>query len=195
MLPGERGEQTAQERKSLLFNTFPRNWRDEFTLNRNNPENAPEQEIIDFMEKKKELTDAELSRKERTKSKKKKLDESKKKREKNAGNTPCRLHNGEHLWKDCPNNRKNRGKTFNRNSGRGPGGRHGAFQQYGRGAQGRGGRFHNNQGRGFGKTIHPNGINDQYHQQYEKSDNSTLATNQGSQRDWDDQSYYQDQSW
>ena len=72
MLPGARGELTTQEQKSLLFNTFPRHWRDEFTLNQNNPENAPEEEIIDFMEKKKELTDAEISRKERTEAKKKK---------------------------------------------------------------------------------------------------------------------------
>ena len=81
MLPGARGELTALERKSLLFNSFSRLWRDEFTLNQNNPENVLEQEIIDFMEKKKELTVIEISKKEKTEAKKKKMNESKKKRE------------------------------------------------------------------------------------------------------------------
>ena len=226
MLPGARGELTDLERKSMLFNTFPRKWRDEFTLFRTDPEAASEFDIIDFMEKKKDLTDHEQSRKSRGESKnKKKIDEHKKKRKEAAGNKDCRMHPGQHLWKDCPMNR--RGKTYNKNFGRGQGGR---YQQQGRGGfQGRG--FHNQgrsfnssgrgfqgrgfqqQGRGYGRGRGNFNPNDQYFQQSigTSSDSSTIATNpnqSGQQSDWDNyqyqnqntyqqqpDQYYSDQRW
>ena len=51
MLPGAREKPTDLERKSMLFNTFPKKWRDEFTLLRTDPEAASECDITDFMEK------------------------------------------------------------------------------------------------------------------------------------------------
>ena len=104
LLPGNHNTLMDLERKSLLFNTFPKTWRAaEFMLNCNDPELASEKEIKDFMEKKKEITDRENSVREKAKSKVKKMEESKKKRDEKKGNQPCRTHNGAHLWKDdCP---------------------------------------------------------------------------------------------
>ena len=78
LLPGNHNTLTDMEKKSLLFNSFPKSWRLEFTLNRNDPELASEKEIKDFMEKKKEMADREDSNKERAKAKAKKLEEAKK---------------------------------------------------------------------------------------------------------------------
>ena len=57
LLPGNHNILTDMEKKLLLFNSFPKTWRLEFTLNRNNSELASEKEIKDFMEKKKEMAD------------------------------------------------------------------------------------------------------------------------------------------
>ena len=224
MLPGAREEKlTDLERKSMLFNTFPKKWRDEFTLFRTDPETASEHDIIDYMEKKKELTDHEQSKKTKAEGKKKKMDENKKKRKEAAGNKDCRLHPGQHLWKDCPMNR--RGKTYNKNFGRGRGGR---YQQGRGGFQGRGfhnhargfnnngrggfqGRGFHNQGRGFGRGRGNFNPNDQHFQESfgAPDDTSTIATNQtGQQSNWDSSyhpqnsyqsrspdNYYSDQRW
>ena len=40
LLPGNHHVLTNMEKKSLLFNTFLKTWRSEFTLNRNDPELA-----------------------------------------------------------------------------------------------------------------------------------------------------------
>ena len=80
MLLGARGVPTVSERKSMSFNTFPKKWRDNFTLFRTDPETASEFGITDFMEKKKELTDQEQSKRSRGESKKKKIKEHKKQR-------------------------------------------------------------------------------------------------------------------
>ena len=204
LLPGNHNILTDMERKSLLFNTFPKTWRAEFTLNRNDPELASEKEIKDFMEKKKELADKEDNHKEKTKTKLKKLEDTKKKREDKKGNQPCRTHEGAHLWKDCPMNPKNRGKgnrhrtRFNKNSGRG-------FYRssdftFNRNYAGRGhsgGRFggrnfagrSNFQGRNFpgrGRGGPPQEQFYQHHHALERSDDSTLSTAPSSNfSDWD----------
>ena len=49
LLPGNHNLLTDMERKSLLFNTFPKTWRAEFTLNCNDPNLASEKEIKDFI--------------------------------------------------------------------------------------------------------------------------------------------------
>ena len=98
------------ERKLLFFNTFPKSWRAEFTLNWNNPELVSEKKIKDFMKKKKGLADKDDNLKERAKTNLKKLEETKKKREDKKGNQLCRTHDEAHLWKDCPLNPKNRGR-------------------------------------------------------------------------------------
>ena len=206
LLPGNHNILTDMERKSLLFNTFPKSWRSEFTLNRNDPELASEKEIKDFMEKKKELADKEDNSKEKAKTKLKKLEEVKRKREDKKGNQPCRTHEGMHLWKDCPLNPKNQGRSnrggrggFNKNFGRGF--NRGFENRYsrnnmGRGPPGRGfgyrgsfgsGNFQSNpSGRGRGNPQ------EQFYQHgfpTDQSDNSTLGTNQSSTRtDWDSQS-------
>ena len=198
LLPGDHSGLTDMERKSLLFNTFPITWCDEFTLNRNDPEQASEKEIKDFMEKRKDKADKEDKAKERAQTKTKKIEENKKKREDKKGNEPCRRHHGTHLWKDCPTNPKNRGRgrgrgQYNKNFGRG----------YSRGPDfnfnrntGRG--FHmsrnfsgrnSNPGRGFGRGRGP--PQEQFFQNHfpkDHSDNSTLGTHQSSQRDWDSHS-------
>ena len=110
LLPGNHNILTDMEKKSLLFNTFLKTWKAEFTLNRNGLELASEKEIKDFMEKKKELADKEDSNKERTKAKLKKMEETEKKRDDQKGNQPYRTHQGAHLWKDCPLNPRNRGR-------------------------------------------------------------------------------------
>ena len=207
LLPGNHNTLTDMERKSLLFNSFPKSWRSEFTLNRNDPELASEKEIKDFMEKKKELADKENNHKEKTKTKLKKLEDAKKKREDRKGSQPCRTHQGAHLWKDCPLNPKNRGKGnrpmrggpnqnfgrgFNRNfetrfsrnnMSRGPPGR--GFG-YNRGQPGRGTFGNPNPGRGRGRPQ------EQFYQHYhpvDQSDNSTLGTNQSSSHsEWDNHS-------
>ena len=209
LLPGNHNILTDMEKKSLLFNTFPKTWKSEFTLNRNDPELASEKEIKDFMEKKKELADKEDSNKERTKAKLKKMEETKKKREDRKGNQPCRTHEGIHLWKDCPLNPKNRGRgnrggrrnTFNRSFGRGHGrGFENSFSRnnMGRSPPGRGfggrsfsGRGHF-QGRSFGngRGTHQEQF---YQTQYptNRSDNSTIISNQSSASgfsEWDDPS-------
>ena len=69
LLPGNHNTLTDVEKKLLLFNSFPKTWRLEFTLNRNDPELASEKEIKDFMEKKKEIADREENNKERAKTK------------------------------------------------------------------------------------------------------------------------------
>ena len=97
------------EKKSLLFISFPKTWRLEFTLNRNDPKLASEKEIKDFMEKKKEMADREDNNKERAKAKAKKFEDSRKKRQEKKGNQPCQPQGGAHLWKDCPSNPKNHG--------------------------------------------------------------------------------------
>ena len=51
MLLGDHGKPTNVERKSFLFNSFPRAWREEFMKLRPNPENATVLDITDFMEK------------------------------------------------------------------------------------------------------------------------------------------------
>ena len=218
MLPGARNKLTDLERKSMLFNTFPKKWRDEFTLFRTDPETASEFDITDFMEKKKELTDREQSKKDKGENKKKKFDEQRKKRKEAAGNKDCRLHPGQHLWKDCPMNK--RGKAHNKNFGRGRGGRYqqgrGGFQGRGFNNQGRG--FNNNgrgcqgrgfqQGRGFGRGRGNFNPNDQYFQHSNaSSDNSTIASSQpGEHSDWSNyhnqntyqqqpDQFYSDQRW
>ena len=218
MLPGARNKLTDLERKSMSFNTFPKKWRDEFTLFRTDPETASEFDIIDFMEKKKELTDHEQSKKDKGENKKKKFDENRKKRKEAAGNKDCRLHPGQHLWKDCPMNK--RGKAYNKNLGRGRGGRYqqgrGGFQGRGFYNQGRGfnnsGRGHQGrgfqQGRGFGRGRGNFNPNDQYFQHSNaSSDNSTIASSQpGQQSDWSNyhnqntyqqqpDQFYSDQRW
>ena len=110
LLPGNHNTLSDMERKSLLFNTFPKSWRSKFTLNWNDPELASEKEIKDFMEKKNELADKEDNLKEKAKTKLKKLEEVKRKRDNKKGNQPCRTHEGAHLWTDCPLNPKNRGR-------------------------------------------------------------------------------------
>ena len=207
LLPGNHNILTDMEKKSLLFNSFPKTWRLEFTLNRNDPELASEKEIKDFMEKKKEMADREENSKERAKAKVKKMEETKKKRQEKKGNQLCRTHNGAHLWKDCPNNPKNqrggRG-TFNRNFGRGFevanrnfNGRGRGFQ--GRSFQGRGFPGRGFQGRGFGRgRSHPQ---EQYYLNHSKepSDVSTIAStiSHATPREWDNhanESYYYDNS-
>ena len=208
LLPGNHNMLTDMEKKSLLFNTFPKTWRSEFTLNQNNPELASEKEIKDFMEKKKELADKEDSVKERAKTKLKKLEDSKKKRNDRKGNQPCRVHKWAHLWKDCPANPKNcsRGNQggfspCNRNFGRG----------YNRGfetphscnnmsrnhpGRGFGGRSFSGRGNFQGRTFDRDRRSQQEHfyQQFnlnDQSDNSTLGTNQSSNStfsDWDNHS-------
>ena len=44
LLPGNHDLLTDQEKKSLLFNSFPRKWRCDFTLNRSDPDLATEKE-------------------------------------------------------------------------------------------------------------------------------------------------------
>ena len=79
-LPGDHAELTDMERKSLLFNTFPMTWCNEFTLNRNDPEQASEKKIKDFMEKRKDKkADKEDRAKERAQNKAKKIGDIKKK--------------------------------------------------------------------------------------------------------------------
>ena len=206
LLPGNHPELTDMERKSLLFNTFPSTWCDEFTLNRNDPEQASEKEIKDFMEKRKEKADKEASSKERTQAKIKKIKDKREKRDNKKGNEPCRKHYGAHLWKDCPTNPKNRGGRgrgrglFNRNLGRGlsdnvdmnhgrnhSGRSHTGRSFMGRGFMGRGfrGRSNFNSGRGFGRGRGPQ---EQYYQSHhiDQSDSSTIGTNQSSAyHDWD----------
>ena len=201
LLPRDHLELTDTERKSLLFNTFPVTWCNEFTLNRNDPEQASEKEIKDFMEKRKDKADREDRIKERAQTKAKKMCENKKKREAKKGNEPCRRHQGAHLWKDCPTNPKNRGRgsgrgTYNKNFGRAVYGR-GPDLSFNR-SQGRdfngprnfGGR-NSYLARGFGRGR---GIQqEQYYQHHpfskDQSDNSTLETNQsGSYHDWDSHS-------
>ena len=198
LLPGDHAELTDMERKSLLFNTFPMTWCDEFTLNRNDPEQASEKEIKDFMEKRKDKADKEERTKDRAQSKSKKMEENKKKREEKKGNEPCRRHQGTHLWKDCPSNPKNRGRgrgrsAYNRNFGRG----YGRAPEFisrtpGRGFNGPrsfGGRI-NQPGRGFNRGRGP--PQEQYYQNNfpkDQSDNSTLGTtHSGSYHDWDSHS-------
>ena len=126
-LPSNHNTLTDMERKSLLFNIFPKTWRAEFTLNPKDSNLASEKGIKDFMEKKKELAGKEDNNKEKVKNKLKKVEEQKKRREDKKRNQPCRTHNGAHLWKDCPSNPKNRGRErgsrgffgFNQNFGRG----------------------------------------------------------------------------
>ena len=65
LLPGDHPERTDMERKSLLFNTFPSTWCEEFTLNRNDPEQVSKKEIKDFMEKRKEKADKEAAANEK----------------------------------------------------------------------------------------------------------------------------------
>ena len=205
LLPGNHNTLTDMEKKSLLFNTFPKTWRSEFTLNRNDPELASEKEIKDFMEKKKELADKEDNIKERAKTKLKKLEDSKKKRDDRKGNQPCRVHEGAHLWKDCPANPKNRGRgngggrsPFNQNFGRG-------YNQGFETPHSRNNMSRNHPGRGFGgrsfsgrsnfqgRTFDQDRRSQQEHfyQQFslnDQSDNSTLGTNQSSNAtfsDWD----------
>ena len=218
LLPGARGKLTESERKAMLYNTFPKSWRTQFSLHRADPDKSTVLDILDYMSTIKDMSDAEHSKKEAADTKKKKLEEGKKKRDKSNGNKDCRLHPGQHLWKDCPHNKKNRGKTYNKNSGRGFQGR--GFQGrgfqgrgfQGRGFQGRGfqgGRFNQNQGRSFAGRGRGN---DQYFQGYVGSDSSTIATNQTAQSAWDsyhsqgqrgytynnqyDQgSYFSDQQW
>ena len=206
LLPGNHHTLTDMERKSLLFNSFPKTWRSEFTLNRNDPELASEKEIKDFMEKKKELADKEDNLKERAKSKVKKLEEAKKKREDKKGNQPCRTHEGAHMWKDCPMNPKNRGRGGrsringpNRIFGRGfvrntnfshnHSGRHSGRSFGGRSFGGRsfGGRG-NFQGRGFpGRSSGP--PQEQFYQYQTHSDNSTISTAPtNSFSEWDESS-------
>ena len=195
LLPGNHNILTDMEKKSLLFNTFPKTWRAKFTLNQNDPELASEKEIKDFVEKKKELADKEDNNKERAKSKLKKLKETKKKREDKKGNQPCRTHNREHLWKDCPLNPRNQGRGNH-------GGRNALNRSFGRGYnrnfeilfsrnnmsrshadRGFGGRSFpgrgNFQGRNFGRGRGP--PQEQFYQYQhfnDQSDNSTLGTNQ-----------------
>ena len=186
LLPGNHNILTDMEKKSLLFNSFPKTWRTEFTLNRNDPELASEKEIKDFMEKKKEIADRKENHKEKAKAKVKKMEDSKKKRSEKKGNQPCRTHHGAHLWKDCPNNPKNRLRgrgIFNRNPGRG-------FDNFnsnksylgrslqGRGFQGRSFQGRGYQGRGFGRGRgHPQ---EQYYINHsvDVSDASTLGNSQ-----------------
>ena len=195
LLPGNHNILTDMEKKSLLFNSFPKTWRLEFTLNRNDPEQASEKEIKDFMEKKKEMADREDNHKERTKAKVKRMEDSKKKRLDKKGNQPCRTHNGEHLWKDCPANPKNRGCggmgrntgrgfgnfNLNRNFNRGRGFQGRSFQ--GRGFQGRSFPGRNPQARGFGRGM--SNPQEQYYSNIQKeySDASTIATTPS--HDWD----------
>ena len=63
------------------------------------------------MEKKKEMADREDNNKEKAKVIGKKVEDFKKKRQERKGNQPCRTHHGTHLWKDCPNNLKNKKAT------------------------------------------------------------------------------------
>ena len=79
----------------MLFNTFPKTQRDNFILFRTDRETASKFDIIDFMEKKKELTNEEHSRKTRVDNKKKKMEDQKKNRGKEAGNKDCQLHPGQ----------------------------------------------------------------------------------------------------
>ena len=208
LLPGNHNVLTDLEKKSLLFNTFPKTWKAEFTLNRNDPELASEKEIKDFMQKKKELADKEENNRERTKSKVKKIEETKRKREDKKGNQPCRTHGGEHMWKDCPLNPKNRGRgnrggrnafnrnfvrTYNRNFetrfSRNNSGRSHPGRGFGnRGFPGRG----NFQDRNFGRGRGPQ--QEQFHQYQhfnDHGDNSTLGSNQSTRSgfsDWDSHS-------
>ena len=57
LLPGNHNPLTDMEKTLLLFNSFPKTWRCEFTLNRSNPKLASEKEIKDFMDKKKQIVD------------------------------------------------------------------------------------------------------------------------------------------
>ena len=215
LLPGNHHMLTDMEKKSLLFNTFPKTWRSEFTLNRNDPELASEKEIKDFMEKKKELADKEESHKEKSKAKLKKLEDIKKKRDDKRGNQPCRTHGGAHLWKDCPSNPKNKGRGnrtrngvfnrtltkgfnnrhqeygFNRNNmgrghpGRSFGGRSFSGRSYGGRGPGGRGSF---QGQSFGRER---GTPQEqlFQHNHMRSDDSMLSTTQSSSfSDWDDHS-------
>ena len=98
---------TYMERKSLLFNTFHITWHDEFTLNCNDPEQASEKEIKDFMEKRKDKANKEDRMKEKAQTKSKKMEENKKRTEDKKGNEAYRRHHGTHLLKECPTNPKN----------------------------------------------------------------------------------------
>ena len=208
LLPGNHNILTDMERKSLLFNTFPKSWRSEFTLNRNDPELASEKEIKDFMEKKKELADKEDGAKERAKTKLKKLEDSKKKRDDKKGSQPCRTHEGAHLWKDCPLNPRNRGRNnrparggFNRNYGRGREFNRGFETRFNLNNRGRiphgknfGNRFHGGRGAfqnsNFGSGRGRGNPQEQFYQHHQHSidfgDNSTLSTSQSSAHsNWD----------
>ena len=200
LLPGNHNILTDMEKKSLLFNSFPKTWRLEFTLNWNNPELASEKEIKDFMEKKKEMADKEYNNKEKAKVKAKKIEDSKKKRQERKGNQPCQTHNGMHLWKDCQSNPKNQGQgggNFIRNIRRGGFSNFNSnlnsnFNGRGRGCLGRG--F---QGKGFARGR--GNPQEQYYVNHYKdhSDIITIATTSSNTtpQDWDshaNESYHYD---
>ena len=90
-LPGNHSTLTDMEKKSFLFNSFPKTWILEFRLNGNDPELASEK-MKYSMEKKKEMANREENNKERAKAKK--LEDSNKKREEKKRNQPCRTHSG-----------------------------------------------------------------------------------------------------
>ena len=195
LLPGNHNILTDMEKKSLLFNSFPKTWRLEFTLNGNDSELASKKEIKDFMEEKKEIADREESSKERAKAKVKRMKDARKKRDNIRGNQPCWTLNGAHLWKDCPANPKNPGRgqgTFN-HFGRNPN----PINSYNRNFNRRGFQGREFQGRGFpGRNDHSQGFGqgrgpqqEQYYQNFQKdqSDASTLSTvtSHTNSHDWD----------
>ena len=61
MLPGTRGNLRDHERKAMLYNSFPKAWKQEFILLRQDPQSVDIMEILDFMEIKKKKEDRELA--------------------------------------------------------------------------------------------------------------------------------------
>ena len=135
------------KRRNLFYNTFPKTWREEYARCNTMTSETTQQQIKEYMYRKKRSADKDHQRNKKDNGQKQ--DQKKHgKGGKGKGGKPreggaiCRIHGG-HLWKDCYQNPKNKDSPYNM----GRGGGRGYFNNGGRGRGGRGGRGY--QGRGF----------------------------------------------
>ena len=179
-MAGDEPDIDEVKKKKFIFDSFPDSWKIKFKRGKKLA-NTSLDDLQIFMTNEKKYADLEAKKHEKKNNKNndnnkdnggKKNDKNNKRKNdgKDAGNTPCRIHNGQHLWKDCYNNRN--GRNYRPNGGRGGRGGRWNNNNPGRGGQGNGGRGgrgnggynnqNNNNNNNQGQNYHYNGTGYQY---------------------------------